>query len=636
MISKLGKISLIIKIYTLILSIFLVFRIMLFILESHRLTLSAETLTNTLLAFFMGFRFDLVVTGYVMLLPILILLIMEIVNSNNKIILKALYYFILTLFIVEFTISAADIPYFNQFFTRFSIGAFEWIDSPIFVIKMIFEEPKFYWSIIPYIILIIVFIKFLKKIFKQKYIPLKINIIYKILLSIFILAISFLSVRGRIEQKSPIRVGTAYFCTDPFLNQLGLNPTFTFINSYIYYTSNKNKDIKLMDTKQAIRNVRKYLNINDSVEYTKISRIIIPDTIISEKPNIVLVIMESMSYAKLKRGGNTSNLTPFLDSISYKSYFFENIYTAGEHTYNGVFGTLFSMPAVFRQHPMKIIKEYDGIAETLKNLGYSTTYFTTHDGQFDNIEGFLRANHFDNVISEKNYPSDEIKTTLGVPDDYMFRYSIPYINNLNTSGKPFFVTFMTASDHGPYYIPDYFKPNSKNIKQQIVEYADWSLKKLISLAKKSKWFDNTIFVFIADHGAALNVKYPISLNYHHSPLIFYAPKLLEPKLFSCIGGQIDVYPTIMGIIKQKYTNNTLGIDLINESRPYIIINADDKIAALDNEFMFILTLKNEKSLYKYKTGINNNIINEYPRKAKDMETYLRSNIEYANFFHKKN
>ncbi len=631
---RLGKISLIIKIYILVLSIFFIFRAILFIQESHRLSFTSEIISNILYAFFMGVRFDLVVIGYVMLLPTLILLVMEVFNFNNKNILKFLYYWILSLFIIEFTISTADIPYFAQFFARFSIGAFEWIDSPIFVIKMIIEEPKYYWSIIPFIVLIFVFFKLLKKIFQQEYRPLQINIISKIILSILILLLSLLSIRGRIAQKSPIRIGTAYFCTDPFLNQLGLNPTFTFINSLIYYTSSKNKDIKLIDTKQAIKNVRNYLNVNKNDSL--IARTIIPDTISPNKPNIVLIIMESMSYAKLKRGGNTLNLTPFLDSISYQSYFFENIYTAGEHTYNGVFGTLFSMPAIFRQHPMKIIKEYDGIAETLKQLGYSTTYFTTHDGQFDNIEGFLRANYFDNVISEKNYPSNEIKTTLGVPDDYMFRYSIPYINKLNASGKPFFVSFMTASDHGPYYIPDYFKPHSENIQQQIIEYADWSLKRFISLAKNTNWFNNTIFVFIADHGAAIDVKYPISLNYHHSPLIFYAPKLLQPKLFSNIGGQIDVYPTIMGIIKQKYTNNTLGIDLINESRPYIMINADDKIAALDNEFLFILTIKGKKSLYKYKTGVNKNIINKYPQKAKEMEKYLRSNIELAQYIHKIN
>ena len=132
---------------------------------------------------------------------------------------------------------------------------------------------------------------------------------------------------------------------------------------------------------------------------------------------------------------------------------------------------------------MKHIRKYDGIAGTLLNNGYTSTYFTTHDSQFDNVEGFLRANDFQNIISQSNYPYSEIKTTLGVPDDYMFSFSIPIINKLANNKQPFFVTFMTASDHGPYYIPDYFKPKTKNIKTQIVEYADWSLKEFIKTIK---------------------------------------------------------------------------------------------------------------------------------------------------------
>ena len=632
---KLGKLSIIIKIYLLVLSIFFTFRLILFVLEMSRLSFASETIKNIFISFFTGLRFDLVVTGYVMFLPILVLLILDLLKKESKIILKIIYYWILILFSVEFLISAADIPYFQQFFSRFSIGAFEWADSPLFVLKMIIEEPKYIIHIFPFIVIIIIFVKFLKKIFTKNSGSLNLKLIYKIPLYLGVLFIVFLSIRGRIEKKSPIRVGTAYFCNDPFLNQLGLNPTFTFLNSAIYFSSEKNKAINLIDEKTAIENVRKYLKITNPIDsISPIAREIIPDTILQEKPNIVLIIMESMSMAKTKRGGCKDDLTPFLDSLSYQSYFFSNIYTAGEHTYNGVFGTLFSMPAIYRQHPMKIIKKFSGISTSLKKLGYSTTYFTTHDGQFDNIEGFLRANDFDNVVSQKDYPEEEVKTTLGVPDDFMFRFSIPYINKLAKNNKPFFVSFMTASDHGPYYIPKYFKPKSKQIKKQIVEYADWSLKRFLRMAEKTKWFENTVFVFIADHGAALKVKYPVALNYHHSPFIVYYPKKLKPKEFDKIGGQIDVYPTIMGIIKQKYINNTLGIDLINENRKYIYFNADDKLAVMDKEFLLIYDKINGNKLYKLNVKKIQNCINDYPEKAKDMILFLESNMQVAQLLNK--
>ncbi len=620
----------IVKIYTLAISTFFIFRLILFISEIHRLNFSFEILKDTIYAFIIGIRFDIVITGYIVFFPALAMLILSVINKKNKYISKAIFYLLLSLFSISFMISAADIPYFNQFFKRFEIGAFEWMDSPLFVIKMIVEEPRYILILIPFLLLIFLFYKLLKKIFsayeKAEYSNTNKSIILKSVISLFILLLIFAGIRGRLQEKSPIRTGTAYFCNNPFLNQLGLNPVFTLLRSYLDSKDIKNKPINLIGNQIAINNVKKYLGIKKELNNSPIAREISPDTINNNKPNIVIIIMESMSAAKMQRFGNKDNLTPFLDSLSYQSYFFKNIYTAGEHTFNGIFSTLFSYPALYRQHTMKKIKRYSSMSHTLKQLGYSTTFFITHDGQFDNAEGFLHANDFDNVITQSDYPMKEVKTTLGVPDDFMFRFSIQKINNLYQIGKPFFVGFMTASDHGPYYVPEYFHPHSKEIKKQIIEYADWSLHKFITLASKTDWFNNTIFVFVADHGAPIDVKYPISLNYHHSPLIFYAPNLLNSKEYNCIGGQIDIYPTLMGMLKKTYINNTLGVDLINEKRPYIMINGDNKVAALDNKFLFILK-DNNKLLYKYKNSDKTNYINKYPDKAKDMELYLKSNLQ---------
>jgi phosphoglycerol transferase MdoB-like AlkP superfamily enzyme len=622
--------------YLLSITIFFVYRLLLFFLEISRISWSQESIVNVLKSFVMGIRFDIVISGYILFIPIFILLVGYIFGKQLKQLHKLLFYWIFILFSLSFVISSADIPYFQQFFTRFSVGAFEWIDSPAFVFKMLLEEPSYFLFVIPFIFFEVFFYKQLKKNFEiisdLSYINQK--IVIKTGLSLIVLALMFLGIRGRIQKKSPIRIGTAYFCQDPFLNQLGLNPSFTLIRSYLDTFDKKNQEVQLMNDKEAVSNVQKYLHITNNKYTSPIARKISCDSVITTKPNIIIVIMESMSAAKMKRHGNKFNLTPFLDSLSYKSYYFDHIYTAGEHTYNGIFSTLFSFPALYRQHTMKKIRQYHGIASVLKDKGYSTIYFTTHDSQFDNVEGFLRANSFDRIISQIDYPEKEIKTTLGVPDDYMFRFSMPILNELHQKGKPFFSTFMTTSDHGPFYIPPYFHPKSSKIKQQIVEYADWSLRQFITAASKQDWFDNTIFVFVADHGAAIDVQYPIALNYHHSPLLFYAPKLLKPKLFSNIGGQIDVFPTIMGLLKQDYINNTLGVDLINDNRPYIMINADNKVAALDKDFLFILN-KDSKKLYKYQTNNKSDFIDSLPSKAKEMELYLKSNLQAYQYLLKK-
>ena len=623
------SIRFILKTYLLVLSVFSVFRIMLFLSEFDRIDEKEVAILTIFKSFIMGVRFDIVISGYILILPTLIFLTLELIGFRSKSTKQFFFYWIYILFTIAFTVSTADIPYFNQFYDRFSVGAFEWMESYKIVISMIFQEPKYFLFIIPFILLESVFYILLKKIFEKENETQKINFFLNTFVSLMFLAIVFLGIRGRIEEKSPIRIGTAYFSNNSFLNKLGLNPSFTLIRSYLDSKDEDNRVVKFMDDKLAIEMVQKNLGITKTQYNSPIAREVQPDTLLSAQPNVVLIIMESMSAAKMKRYGSTEELTPFLDSLSHNSIYFENIYTAGKHTFNGIFSTLFSFPALYRQHSMKTNNQYDGISTSLLKNGYSTTYFTTHDSQFDNIEGFLRSNNFQNVISQSDYPVSEVKTTLGVPDDFMFRFSIPKINELAEKENPFFVTFMTTSDHSPFYVPEYFQPKAKAIESQIVQYADWSLQQFIQLASKEAWFNNTIFVFVADHGAAIDAKYDISLNYFHTPLIIYAPEIFKAnEVHQKIGSQIDVYPTVMGLIKQKYVNNTLGIDLLKEERKFTIINDDDKVGILDTDYLCIMKNNGAKlELYKYKEQDKSNYFDQEQEKALEMADYAKSNMQ---------
>jgi len=620
------SLQLILKTYGLVLSIFFLFRFILFLTEIDRVNFDEVPLNTVLRSFFMGLRFDTVITGYLMLLPTLALIVSSFFKTQAAIINKVLFFWTFVLFTLCFIICGADIPYFNHFYSRFSIGAFAWLDNPDFVFTMILQEPQYFLIALPFALVLIAFYKILKQIFSKNPSPqTPPKLALKITFSVFFILVMLVSIRGRLQRKSPIRIGTAYFSNHSFLNKLGLNPVFTLMRSYLDSQKKDQQTVKLMDDATAIKNVQGYLEIVQPKFDSPIARQVKVDSLPPNKQNVVLIIMESMSAEKMTRHGNTNKLTPFLDSLSHQSYYFENIYTAGKHTFNGIFSTLFSFPALYNQHPMKKLMQYNGLSSALLKHGYSTSYFTTHDSQFDNVEGFLRNNDFQNIISQANYPIAEIKSTLGVPDDYMFRYAIAELNTLSQQKKPFLATFMTTSDHGPYYIPDYFKPTSTSIKQQIVEYADWSLQQFINLSAKTSWFDNTLFVFIADHGAAMQAKYDIALSYHHTPLIFYSPKTLSPKTVKKIGGQIDVYPTIMSLLNLPFTNNTLGIDLTTENRPYIVINDDDKFGVLDTTHLLIVKKDQPPQLFNHKDKALNNSFDQ--NKASAMETYGKSNLQ---------
>lgn len=614
------------RVYWVFVCFFTAFRLLLFFSVPSRLT--GLPFGDTLYAFFMGLRFDTVIAGYLLALPFLLLSVGIFIARLERILLKVAFIFLFLGGFITLWGGAADIPFFNQFFTRLNTTALEWMDTPLFVVSMIFQE----WRYAIYFILFCGAMAFyfflLRKIMRRTQSLPQVEKHYRLktVVTIVCVCLIFLGIRGRVDEKSPIRVGTAYFSNNAFLNQLGLNPTFTFIRSALDAREEKNKSIQLMDNQKALRLVQRYLHIDAPREDIPLARAVKPIGA-ENRMNVVVILMEGMSAFRLQHYNKTENHTPFLDSMTKRGLFFENTFTSGIHTFNGVFSTLFSFPAIYRQHPMKesAIFRYNGIGDTLKRAGYSTSYFTTHDGQFDNIEGFLRANGFEHIITKADYPSDKIKTTLGVPDDYMFEFAMPILRARAAEKKPFFAAFLTASNHGPYYLPDYFTPRAKNIDDQMIEYSDWSLQKFFTLAQSEAWYKNTLFVLIADHGASIGPTFDMPLGYTQAPLIFYKEGI-EPQTITKIAGQIDIYPTIMGFLNIAYTNNTMGIDLRKEEREFILFNGDDKYGVANTRWLYYGHKDGRANLYDYKRG-NQNVLNKNSAMALAMKTYAEAHLQ---------
>jgi phosphoglycerol transferase MdoB-like AlkP superfamily enzyme len=417
---------------------------------------------------------------------------------------------------------------------------------------------------------------------------------------------------------------------------LGLNPTYTFSQSYVNSFVDAKQEVHFMGDGEAVRNIQKYFNIPAAQDFNSpIAREIVFADTAASKPNVVIVMLESMSANKMGRYGNPENLTPFLDSLATQGYAFDSVFTAGIHTFAGIYATLFSQPVVKRQHPLMTIVPQSGIASTLKQHGYSTIYFTTHDKDFDNVAPFLLENGFDRVVSKDDYPAEEVLSAQGVPDDYLYEHAVGDLNKLHQTGKPFFAAIMSGSDHSPFIIPKYYTPRHKDITLGIVEYVDWSIRKFLEMASLEDWFDNTMFIFVADHGASLDKRYDVPLSYLHSPLIFYAPSLLgPPQKIDYLGCQADIFPTTMGLLKLPYVNNTFGIDLFREKRPFACAFADDKYAVLNTEYMYVWRDNGITSLYHYRSGDVKDHSNLLPDLKDAMKNYGESTFQAAQWLRK--
>ena len=576
------------------------FRLVLFISSYHQLT--SEALSDkslSMLAFVHGVWFDNVIGCYILLLPLTIAVVCGVCNYYGKALFRFFTIFFSVFYGLVYLISASDIPYFAYFFKHINSSIFEWFGYAGTTAGMILGESAYYLSIGLFLLFLagfIVWLVCLSRYFHRRSLTISASFPFwkrgvVVLVGACLIGLCIFGIRGRTGY-NPIKVSAAYFCQDAFLNQLGVSPTFNLLTSVMDDMRPENKYLHLMDEQEAITKAQALLNRQGEVAvsplavYRHASK---ADSVQQGRPNVVLIMMESMSSKLMKHFGQSETLTPFLDSLYTRSISFRNFYSAGIHTNHGMYATLYSFPSILKRNAMKgsVIPTYSGLPTILKEQGYRTMFFMTHESQYDNMNAFLRTNGFDEIYAQENYPSEKVVNSFGVQDDFMYQYALPILNERAGTGNPFFSVLLSISNHPPYVIPPYFHPHSDVLEEQIVEYADWSIRQFMQAAEKQPWFDNTIFVFLGDHGKMVGTpECEMPQSYNHIPLMIYG-KDIKPGVYDGFGGQVDVSPTLLGLLNISYLQNNFGVNLLEEERPCMFFSADNMLGVKDTKHFYI-------------------------------------------------
>lgn len=543
------------------------------------------------IAFVRGLWFDNVIACYILILPLVVFWIAGICGYTARWLYRFTGAWFIVFYSLSFFICAANIPYFNYFFKVINSSIYNWFGYAGTTAGMIAGETSYYFYILLGLGAVAAWaigIHRLSTYFYEQSRGSRVTLLWKERLGILIagvvcVGLCLFGIRGRMGY-NPIKVSQAYYCEDPFLNQLGVNPVFNLLTSTLDDQRKENRRLHLMPETEAVTRAQQWLGREGIDDISPIARIVqaAPSTL--QRRNVVLVLMESMSARLMKSFGNERSLTPFLDSLYHESLVFNNIWSAGIHTNHGMYATLYSFPAIMKRNAMKgsVIPTYSGLPTVLQENGYRTLFFMTHESQYDNMNAFFRTNGFDEIYAEENYPKEKIANHFGVQDDYLYEYALPVLTEKAQSGQPFFSVLLSISNHPPYVIPSYFRPRSTKVEDQIVEYADWSLRRLMDEARKQPWFDNTLFVFVGDHGKLVGTpECEMPESYNHVPLMIYGKDIHSAENPS-IGGQIDIAPTLLGMLGIGYTQNNFGIDLLKEQHPYIFYTADNLIAVRDS------------------------------------------------------
>ena len=336
------------------------------------------------------------------------------------------------------------------------------------------------------------------------------------------------------------------------------------------------------------------------------------------KLNVVVIVEESLGCEHMDACGKGLNIdsamaeqpyqmTPFLDAFARQGLFFNRAYATGTRTVRGLEAISASFPPIPSESIMKR-PGGDDIAtwgKVMRENGYQTSFLYGGYGQFDNMNPFFRGNGF--AISDRLDIKNPIFTNIwGVSDQDLFRHACSYFDDLSQQGKPFFSLIMSTSNHSPYTFPAGIPgviPKGGGRNEGVI-YADYSLASFFARARQHSWYADTLFVIVADHGARVYGEAQIPIASYEIPLLIIAPGRISPKQIQTPISQIDIAPTVLGLLGLPYQAPFLGRDVLaeNSTPATLLFNHNHDVALYTDGKLVVLGLRNQVNTYQYTLG----------------------------------
>lgn len=411
-------------------------------------------------------------------------------------------------------------------------------------------------------------------------------------------AISFVAVDLSLTQIS----------SNNYADELAGNGIYCLFSAFRNNELDFNKFYVTKDNNQVLARLKNLLQEKNSrfisPDGSPVSRVIQPNGT-EKRLNVVLVVEESLSADFLTSFGNKGGLTPNLDKLSGESLFFTHLYATGTRTVRGLEALTLSMPPLPGISIVKRPKNENFVSfgSILKAKGYDNKFIYAGHGYFDNMNYFYANNGF-KTIDRTDFSKEEITFTnaWGVCDEDLFLKVIREADQSYSSKKPFFSVVMTTSNHRPFTYPDgKIDIPSHSGRNGGVKYADYALGRLLAEAKKKPWFNDTVFVIVADHCAGSAAKTALPVKKYEIPLFIYAPSHIKPKVVDRMMSQIDVAPTVLGLLNFKYTSAFIGKDILT-SDPWTeraFISTYQKLGYIHDDKLLVLGPKKEAAYFSF-------------------------------------
>jgi len=577
-------------------------------------------------SFLMGFRYDLRWIA-IILMPIVLFStfprLSPFYSSRNK---KWWTWYLAIVTFIVFFFFAAGFGSFSYNRTPLDAGAMNFAEDFSISLKMIWQTYPLIWMLLGLLVAVL----FFRWMYHRSHWQVinrteglgithrrKFFIITVILLCFFIY--------GSLSWP-PLSRSDSFRYNNSFKSYLAINP----LQNFVATLKLRKPDYNERKAREVFPVMAEWMELPDKSDFSFRREIGPRSSSFESRPNIVLVQCESFSMYKSTMSGNPLNATPFFDSLSRQGIFFERCFSPHFSTARALFAILSGIPDAqlfkFSSRNPQAVQQHT-IVDNLED--YEKHYFLGGSPEFNNFEGLLK-----NIDGLQMHTGDYFKApkvnVWGISDKDLFLEA----NELfRKKDKPFFAYIQTSGNHRPYNktIPesdtDFVRvvvPEEELIKYgfesldeyNCFRYSDYCFRMFMEAARKENYFHNTIFVFVGDHGLAGNAEamYPPvwteqRLTDEHVPLLFYAPDLLVPQRRSEVVSQIDVLPTIAGMLHQSYVNTSLGRDLLDPGKKNnfaFITNTADGIGMVTDDFYFTRNINSgEEQLNALHSGVLN-------------------------------
>jgi len=356
--------------------------------------------------------------------------------------------------------------------------------------------------------------------------------------------------------------------------------------------------------------------------------------------NIIVIVEESLSAEFLGVFGNRQGLTPNLDRLAGESLLFTRLYATGTRTVRGLEAIDLSIPPLPGASVVKRPKneEFFSWGSVMREKGYDTKFIYAGYGYFDDMNHFFAHNGFD-IVDRTDFAEEEISfaNVWGVCDEDLFSRTIREAGKSHAAGRPFFSMVMTTSNHRPFTYPEgKIDIPSHTGREGGVKYADYAIGRFLERAGKEAWFHETLFVIVADHCAGSAGKTALPVKKYEIPMIVYAPSHVRPQRVDRLASQIDIAPTVLGLLNASYRTKFFGRDILAPGPPRerAFLSTYQMLGYMDAKSLVVLEPRKKVESYTYRRedGHLTSAPDMYRQVEETLAYYQGANIMYKNRF----